>query len=52
MLHDLTVALWRFCNNLDPKRDRMLVQQPSATMPDKTFACMGLGWYPQNKRTG
>ena len=39
---DLTVALWRFCNNLDPKRDRMLVQQPSATLPDKTFACMGL----------
>jgi 4-hydroxy-3-polyprenylbenzoate decarboxylase len=39
---DLTVALWRFCNNLDPKRDRMLVQQPSATVPDKTFACMGL----------
>jgi 4-hydroxy-3-polyprenylbenzoate decarboxylase len=39
---DLTVALWRFCNNLDPKRDRMLVQQPAATMPDKTFVCMGL----------
>jgi 4-hydroxy-3-polyprenylbenzoate decarboxylase len=39
---DLTVALWRFCNNLDPKRDRMLVQQPSATVPEKTFACMGL----------
>jgi 4-hydroxy-3-polyprenylbenzoate decarboxylase len=39
---DLTVALWRFCNNLDPKRDSVLVQHPSVTHPDKTFACMGL----------
>lgn len=25
--NDLAVALWRFCNNVDPKRDSMLVQQ-------------------------
>jgi 4-hydroxy-3-polyprenylbenzoate decarboxylase len=30
---DLPVALWRFCNNVDPRRDHILVQQP--------FACMG-----------
>ena len=40
--NDLGVALWRFCNNLDPKRDFQLVQRPSKTDPSKTFACMGL----------
>ena len=25
--HDLPVALWRFCNNLDPKRDNILFTQ-------------------------
>ena len=39
---DLGVALWRFCNNLDPKRDYHLIQRPSKTDPSKTFACMGL----------
>lgn len=39
---DLAVALWRFCNNLDPKRDHFLVQQPAQTFPGKTWACMGL----------
>lgn len=39
---DLPVALWRFCNNLDPKRDSILVQRPSLLQPGKTFACMGL----------
>jgi 4-hydroxy-3-polyprenylbenzoate decarboxylase len=38
---DLTVALWRFCNNLDPKRDATLVQRPSQKNPGKTMACMG-----------
>ncbi|MET0463605.1 MAG: menaquinone biosynthesis decarboxylase [Chitinophagaceae bacterium] len=33
--NDLPVALWRFCNNLDPKRDYHLFQQES-------IACMGL----------
>ncbi|MDQ3278946.1 MAG: menaquinone biosynthesis decarboxylase [Bacteroidota bacterium] len=39
---DLPVALWRFCNNLDPKRDAALVQRPSKKDSNKTFACMGL----------
>jgi 4-hydroxy-3-polyprenylbenzoate decarboxylase len=40
--NDLGVALWRLCNNLDPKRDSMLVQRPSHINTDKTFACIGL----------
>lgn len=40
--NDLPIALWRFCNNLDPKRDSILVQRPAHTNPDKSFACMGL----------
>jgi 4-hydroxy-3-polyprenylbenzoate decarboxylase len=39
--NDLPVALWRFCNNLDPKRDAFLVQRPLLSEPEKTFACMG-----------
>ncbi|MDB5252418.1 MAG: ubiquinone biosynthesis protein UbiD [Flaviaesturariibacter sp.] len=39
---DLPVALWRFCNNLDPKRDSSLVQRPALIHPGKTFSCMGL----------
>jgi len=39
---DLPIALWRFCNNLDPKRDSVLVQRPSLVQPEKRFACMGL----------
>lgn len=40
--NDLPVALWRFCNNLDPKRDALPVQRPSKTEAGKTIACMGL----------
>ncbi|WP_207513055.1 menaquinone biosynthesis decarboxylase [Longitalea luteola] len=39
--NDLPVALWRFCNNLDPRRDSVLVQQPARQIPGKTWACMG-----------
>jgi len=39
--NDLPVALWRFCNNLDPRRDSILVQQPARQIPGKTWACMG-----------
>ncbi len=39
---DLGVALWRLCNNMDPKRDSMLVQRPSFKEPGKTFSCLGL----------
>jgi 4-hydroxy-3-polyprenylbenzoate decarboxylase len=39
---DLPVALWRFCNNLDPRRDHILAERPSASNPQKKFACLGL----------
>ena len=39
---DLAVALWRFCNNLDPKRDALLAERPAQLDSSKTFACMGL----------
>jgi 4-hydroxy-3-polyprenylbenzoate decarboxylase len=39
---DLAVALWRFCNNLDPKRDHYLVDRPATVDPSKRFACLGL----------
>jgi 4-hydroxy-3-polyprenylbenzoate decarboxylase len=40
--NDLGLALWRFCNNLDPKRDYSLVTRPSLKYEQKMFACMGL----------
>jgi 4-hydroxy-3-polyprenylbenzoate decarboxylase len=42
---DLPVALWRFCNNLDPKRDYYLCKRPTSKAQLQTsnyFACMGL----------
>ena len=39
--NDLPVALWRFCNNLDPKRDSILSQRPSYNYPAKSHSCMG-----------
>jgi 4-hydroxy-3-polyprenylbenzoate decarboxylase len=39
---DLGVALWRFCNNLDPRRDHILTERASGIDPRKRFACMGL----------
>ncbi|MDP9042519.1 MAG: UbiD family decarboxylase, partial [Bacteroidota bacterium] len=36
---NLPVALWRFCNNLDPKRDSFLSEQRTE---NKIHACMGL----------
>ena len=39
---DLPVALWRFCNNLDPKRDHFLAQKKSTITPGKKFVCLGL----------
>jgi 4-hydroxy-3-polyprenylbenzoate decarboxylase len=35
---NLPVALWRFCNNLDPKRDSFLFEGRAG---DKIHACMG-----------
>lgn len=40
--NDLPTALWRFCNNLDPKRDFHLYKGNSLSSPGKTFSCMGL----------
>ena len=41
-VQDLTVALWRFCNNLDPKRDSMLIRRQYSLNPGDMFSCMGL----------
>ncbi|MEO7393629.1 MAG: menaquinone biosynthesis decarboxylase [Chitinophagaceae bacterium] len=44
--NDLPTALWRFCNNLDPKRDNHLYKRPSHNSEQAShnsyFACMGL----------
>jgi 4-hydroxy-3-polyprenylbenzoate decarboxylase len=37
--NDLGTALWRFCNNLDPKRDHILYKHTASDT--KSFACMG-----------
>lgn len=37
--NDLPTALWRFCNNLDPKRDFHLYKRQ---LNDRYTACMGL----------
>jgi 4-hydroxy-3-polyprenylbenzoate decarboxylase len=42
--NDLTTALWRFCNNLDPKRDHHLCKRPAGKQhpaDSNYFACMG-----------
>lgn len=36
--NDLATALWRFCNNLDPKRDHILYEEPGSSF---NLACMG-----------
>jgi 4-hydroxy-3-polyprenylbenzoate decarboxylase len=39
--NDLTVALWRFCNNLDPKRDHFIVKKYLTENPNQYTACIG-----------
>ena len=42
--NDLPTALWRFCNNLDPKRDSFISRQSTAGSQQSTHqytACMG-----------
>jgi len=39
---DLPIALWRFCNNLDPRRDHFLTETASSIEPGKRFAVLGL----------
>lgn len=43
--NDLPVALWRFCNNLDPKRDNYLAKRPvndQQPTNNSYTSCMGL----------
>lgn len=39
---DLASALWRFCNNLDPKRDQVLCRRPSTRHAGMNIACIGM----------
>ena len=39
---DLPVALWRLCNNLDPRRDHILAERQVEAATYKKIACMGL----------
>jgi 4-hydroxy-3-polyprenylbenzoate decarboxylase len=42
--NDLPTALWRFCNNLDPKRDSHISKQPASNLKPQTSnytACIG-----------
>jgi 4-hydroxy-3-polyprenylbenzoate decarboxylase len=42
--NDLPTALWRFCNNLDPKRDYHIIKRPTSNFKPGTShysACMG-----------
>jgi len=39
--NDLPVALWRFCNNLDPKRDHFIGKKQISENPGEYFACIG-----------
>ena len=39
--NDLTTALWRFCNNLDPYRDKILTTRDARHTNGKQYACMG-----------
>lgn len=39
--NDLTVSLWRFCNNLDPRRDHFTIKKQSTVDGGKYFACIG-----------
>ena len=39
-VNDLPVALWRFCNNLDPKRDHFIVKKQLSNS-GQYVACIG-----------
>jgi len=39
--NDLTVSLWRFCNNLDPRRDHFIMKTESGSSPGEYNACIG-----------
>ena len=39
--NDLTVSLWRFCNNLDPRRDHFIAKRRSAFNDYRYTSCIG-----------
>ena len=39
--NDLPVALWRFCNNLDPKRDHFIVKKQLTENLNQYVVCIG-----------
>jgi 4-hydroxy-3-polyprenylbenzoate decarboxylase len=39
--NDLGTSLWRFCNNLDPRRDYFVTERPALQDTSKIFACIG-----------
>lgn len=39
---DLPSALWRFCNNLDPRRDSFVIDRPIASQAGKRLAGIGM----------
>ncbi|MDQ6764267.1 MAG: menaquinone biosynthesis decarboxylase, partial [Bacteroidota bacterium] len=39
--NDLTTSLWRFCNNLDPRRDHFIIKKKSIADDKKYTACIG-----------
>lgn len=41
-VHDLTVALWRFCNNLDPRKDALILKRNSIQNSENLVSCIGL----------
>jgi 4-hydroxy-3-polyprenylbenzoate decarboxylase len=40
-VNDLPVALWRFCNNLDPKRDHFIAKKYLSEKSSTYLACIG-----------
>jgi 4-hydroxy-3-polyprenylbenzoate decarboxylase len=40
-VNDLPAALWRFCNNLDPKRDHFISKKYLSENRDEYVACIG-----------
>lgn len=41
-VHDLTVTLWRFCNNLDPRNDALILKRNLIQNSENLVSCIGL----------
>lgn len=46
---DLATTLWRFCNNLDPRRDSFVVRNPVAGQPGKEWTGIGMDGTLKNR---